>query len=153
MQIIKLGSLARIARLGRTSGFAVICAVALLLGPGCAEEDDTPKTLEMPGTIQKIDLQKRTVEVMIYSEKQKAEMPVTIELTEETEVMINGVLAKFEDVRTGETAEGTVLVEKRDGKRHFVATRVKIERAETLTAPGADGKTDSPTTNSSSNGE
>lgn len=153
MQIIKLESLARTVWLGRTSGFTVICAVALLFAVGCAEEDDTPKTLEMPGTIQKIDLQKRTVEVMIYSEKQKAELPVTIELTDETEVMINGALAKFEDVRIGETAEGTVLVEKRDGKRHFVATRVKIERAETLTAPGADGKAESPTTSASSNGE
>lgn len=134
-------------------GFLLVAAISTLFAAGCAEEDDSPKTLDMPGTIQKIDLKKRTVEVLIYSEKQKAEVPVLIELTDETEVMINGVLARFEDVRVGETAEGTVLVEKRNGERHFVATRVKVERAETLTAPGAEQDPKPPTTHASTNGE
>ena len=113
----------------------VMLVFAAVLPVGCKEEDDGPKTHYVQGTIESIDLANGMVRVRSYSEKHKQEMFHDVEVTKDTEVKINGAIAKLTDVKVGENAEGHIKVVKEDNQRRFIADRVSIERAEALVAP------------------
>lgn len=114
--------------------------VAAMLGLvvlGCREDKPAVRTLAVSGTIEEIDLPNRTVQVSAFVEKLGREETFTVHVTDDTELLINGSLAKVEDVRVGERAEGDIRVIKENGSRKYVALRVQIERAEVVRAPGA----------------
>lgn len=120
----------------------VVLVLAAMIPAGCKEEDDGPKTHYVQGTIESIDLANGVVRVRSYSEKHKQEMFHDVEVTENTEVKINGAIAKLTDVKVGENAEGHITVIKEDNQRRLIADRVSIERAEPLVAPNAKGEPD-----------
>jgi len=125
--------------------------LAAMIPAGCKEEDDGPKTHYVQGTIESIDLANGVARVRSYSEKHKQEM--FHEVTENTEVQINGAIAKLTDVKVGENAEGHITVIKEDNQRRLIADRVSIERAEALVAPKAKDNAGDEATDNDSNGE
>lgn len=127
--------------------------IAAVLPAGCKEEDDGPKSHYVQGTIESIDLANGMVRVRSYSEKHKQEMFHDVEVTKDTEVKINGAIAKLTDVKVGENAEGHITVVKEDNQRRFIADRVSIERAEALVAPKAKHNAGDKATDNDSNGE
>lgn len=114
---------------------AILAASTLLIG--CEEKKDKPRTLYVRGTIEQIDLPNHTVKVRTFSDKRQSEMVHTVDVNDDTEIKINGAIARMEDVRVGETAEGWITVVKTDNQRRLIATRVEVERAEPLIAPSA----------------
>jgi hypothetical protein len=124
--------------LGKSAGWMVTCvatSAAMLAAGGCSESEDKPTVRELEGTIESIDDQARAVRVRFYLEKEGVEMTETVHVTDETEIFINGALARFGDVKEGERAKGTVRIEKQDGGQRLVtALRVHIKRAEVIKA-------------------
>ena len=117
-----------------------LALMPLVIAGGCSDEGSKSKTLPLKGTVKKIDLVNSTVTLRVYREKQGQEVDVTGEVTEETEILINGVLAKLSDVRVGELAEGTVRVVKEGDTKRYVGVRFRIKRSEAIVAPGAKQK-------------
>lgn len=113
------------------------CLALLWLPSGCREEREKISIREVVGTIEEIDLNRQQVKVRAYIEKHETYDTFTVEVTPDTEILINGSLATLADVRVGERAEGTVEVARRDGATVLTARAVTIERGEVLTAPGA----------------
>ena len=103
--------------------------------PGCAKKGDQSKIIEVEGVVAKIDLAHGTVTVRIYSQKHKQELERIVNVTEETEILINGGLAELEDVKIGEKAVGSIKVVREGDQKRYVALNVAIERAEVLVAP------------------
>lgn len=115
---------------------AVLCFGVVAMG-GCDQKDDAPKTIHVRGAIEKIDLANKTVQVRAFSKKHKQELVHTVHVNDDTEIMINGAIAKMTDVRVGETAVGAITIVKEDNQRKLIATRVEVEREEALLAPTA----------------
>jgi hypothetical protein len=111
--------------------------VLATLAGGCAEEDIETSIIEVEGTVMKINPNARTVTVRSYNKKNDREVEAVVEIGDETEIMINGSLAKLSDVKIGERARGNVRIIRQDEEKRFVALRVQVERAEVIVAPTA----------------
>jgi len=109
---------------------------------GCPDEREKTRTEEVVGTIEEIDLKNRRVKVRAYLEKHETYQTFEVQVTDDTEILINGALANMEDARVGERAEGTIRITRNEGKSALTAIAVKIERGEVLSAPGADDDPD-----------
>jgi hypothetical protein len=112
--------------------FFVIAGAALLLCGGCKDREPEATVREMEGVIEAIDVDNKTVKVRFYNEKRKTEMSVAVNVTDETEILINGALAQMTDVKEGERAHGTIRVKQVDDDFELTALRVEIKRAEPL---------------------
>jgi len=127
------------------SGCAAALTITLLLA-GCGPDRERPKTRQVTGTVEKINLETGVVQVRAYSEKHEQEFDAEVRVTDDTEIMINGALVGLDDVRVGETAKGTVRIERTEDDRPlFIALRVQIARQEALIAPDADSNADANT--------
>ena len=104
------------------------------------------------GTVEEIDLTGRRVKVRAYLEKHETYETFDVQVTEDTEILINGALAKMDDVRVGERAEGRIRVTRRDGKTALTALAVSIERGEVLSAPDTKEPADAESPGSGSDG-
>jgi hypothetical protein len=124
----------------RLAAVLTLCAMPLIAG--CPDDKEQAKVKRVAGTIESIDLTKKKVQVKAYLEKHEVYQTFDVLVTDETEIMINGAVARMEDVRVGERAEGEVRVSRQDGKTQLTALSVTIERGEVLAAPGANDASD-----------
>lgn len=110
---------------------SVMALVAV--GPtGCKEDEPGFKVVALAGTVEKIDkidASSARVQISYYSEKRGREVSAEVLVTPETEIVINGQVARLEDIRIGERAEGEALVTHRGDQRTTTVKRVRIERA------------------------
>ena len=106
--------------------------VAWPLVLGCSDDKPKRKYHVLEGTVKNVDLSTNKVSMLWYSEKRGMELTVDGTVTGETEVLINGRVAKLEDLIIGERikVEG-YQVGKGENKR-LVATRVTVERSEVI---------------------
>ena len=77
-------------------------------------------------------------------------------MEDETEILINGALAKLADLRPGERAAGTVRVARTEnGNKRLIAISIHVDRAEVLVSPGATDESDAqkPSPSLSSSGD
>jgi hypothetical protein len=127
-----------------TLWMASLAATLLILAPACSEEKSKDDVREVAGTVESIDPDKKIVKVRTYLEKRERYQPFPVLVTDDTEILINGALARLEDVRVGEQAEGTIRIVRDDNSMRFIALKVRIRRSEVIEAPGADadGKAD-----------
>lgn len=124
----------------------VAAAAALLIGcggfTGCKEREPETRVITLEGVVEQIDLKAKVVTVRFYSEKHERTLRKPVHLSDQTEVFINGAIAKLEDVKVGERAAGTVRIDRRaDGDEDdFTALRVEIKRSAPLkpTSRGAE---------------
>jgi len=118
----------------------VVMAMILVGVTGCPEDRPKTSVREVVGTIEQVDTNSNVVKVRAYVAKHEAYNTFTVRVNDETEIMINGTLAKLGDLRVGERAEGRILIEKLDGANVFTAQAVKVERGEVLQAPSDRGE-------------
>ncbi|NOX59925.1 MAG: hypothetical protein GXP29_13860 [Planctomycetes bacterium] len=119
-----------------SSTAAVLFVVAVCVLSGCSKEEKKPRIEEVTGTIERIDLSGRKVVVRTFSQKHDKEITFNVVVNPETEILINGSIAKLEDLKIGETAFGSVrIVEGPNDTKIITAAKVRVERAEVLKAP------------------
>lgn len=112
-------------------------AVSAFLLPGCSEKKPTEEIITLEGKIEKIDVRsdgtgKITV---VYRDKKDVEMAGIGEVTAETEIMINGALAKLSELKVGERVRGQVRVTKHNNERKQVVLKITAERTEMSKPP------------------
>ena len=108
----------------------MVLAVILLV-PGCAEDEPDSEVVSLVGKIDKIDRtsdETGQITVVYYSEKHGQDMVGIGTVTAETEIMINGALAKLTDLRAGDHVRGEVRVEKKGQQRTQTALKIHVDR-------------------------
>ncbi len=116
-------------RIGRRP-YPMVLAVFLLV-PGCAEDEPDSEVVSLVGKIDKIDRtsdETGQITVVYYSEKHGQDMEGIGTVTAETEIMINGALAKLKDLRAGDHVRGEVRVEKKGKQRTQTALKIHVDR-------------------------
>jgi len=120
-----------------------LSALVMLLGavaPGCNEDEPDFEIITLDqARIEKIDLTREgqgKITVSYYSEKRKAEVIGEGLVTKETEILINGAVAKLKDLREGERVRGEVRVEKKGRDKRQVAIKIFVDRPKPV---GGDG--------------
>lgn len=103
----------------------------LLVGSGCRENEPGFEVITLEGKIEKIERTSDVIgeiSVLYYSEKHGQEMIGLGLITTETEIMINGAVAKLRDLREGDHVRGEVRVEKKGGEKKQVALKIYVDR-------------------------
>lgn len=120
---------------GRSSAVGRIrCIVPLLtlwLLPGCADKKPEVEIVSLEGKITRLERTSDTagtIGVLYYSEKQKQEIMGLGEVTGETEIMINGAIARLADLKEGDRVRGEVRVVKHKGERKTTALKIYVDR-------------------------
>lgn len=124
--------LARKTRFARFSRMLIVVAGSVLLS-GCAEKESAPELVTLEGKVEKIERtsdRTGTITVRYYSDKHKQELSGSGNVTEETEILINGVAAGLADLKEGDHVRGDVRIEKKGGSRTQTAVRIRVERAQ-----------------------
>lgn len=104
----------------------------LLPGAGCRKPEDRSAVVALEGKVEKIVAKPDgTGEItVVYTDKQQQTVKGVGEVTAETEILINGAVAKLSDIREGEQARGQVRIEKKGKDRRQVAISIHIDRAQ-----------------------
>lgn len=114
---------------------AVVLALVSCAGSACRQKADAPQIIALEGRAEKIDVRQHRITATYYSEKRGEEVVGAAEITPETEILINGVVATLEDVREGDPIRGDVRIEKRGDERTMVVLKMYIDRPRALTPP------------------
>lgn len=104
----------------------------LLASAGCRKDEPSFEVLSLEGRIENIEETgdgTGSVSVLYYNEKQKQDVIGVGLVTPETEIMINGALAKLSDLRAGDRVRGEVRVEGKGAERRQIAIKIRIDRA------------------------
>lgn len=123
----------KVARLHRATPYVCIIATLALVLPSCRKSEPTFEIITLEGKIEEIDATSEStgeITVLYYSEKHKQDMMGTGLITPETEIMINGAMAKLADLREGDRVRGEVRVDKRSGEQTQTALKINVDRAE-----------------------
>lgn len=132
----------RIRAIKMLGGSAAVFGAVVLLGigaPGCRQAEDEADILTLQGKIEKVDAKPDgtgTVTISYYNEKHGEEMVGTGEISRETEIMVNGVMAGIGDLRVGDQARGEVRINKRGKERRQIALKIYVERGESAPQGG-----------------
>lgn len=114
----------------------VVLVFAFIVLPGCSKNELAFEIITLEGKIEKIDVTSESsgeISVLYYSEKNKQEMIRSGLVTKETEIMINGAIAKLSDLREGDRIRSEVRVDKKNKKKTPTALKIYVDRA---TPPG-----------------
>jgi len=110
-------------------GLGLLCVT--LSGPGCREKDPGFDVITLEGKIDRIKRitdETGEITVIYYSEKHKQDMAGIGVVTRETEIMINGAIAKLKDLREGDSVSGEVRVEKKGKEKRQIALKIHVDR-------------------------
>lgn len=111
-----------------TAVFVPLLAGWLFALPGCGDDKPSFEVLSLEGRVEEVDLKGGTVSVEYYNEKKKENVIGTGQVTDETEIMINGVLATLADLRVGDRVAGQVRVEKKGQAQTQIAMKIHVTR-------------------------
>jgi|GEM_PF-997797 len=115
----------------------VIWAMGSVGLTGCGKDRDAPKYQELTGRVSAIDPSTGAVKMIYYSPKHQVEREVEGTLAPNAEILINGKTTRLEDVRVEDLVRVTGRIEKRDGQKSLVATKVEITRPQAAEAGSA----------------
>jgi hypothetical protein len=111
--------------------------VSMLCVSGCKEKSGERRYDTKLGTAKAINVQTGEVVLEIMTKKgEKKEIPGWVR--QETEIIINGKVAKLEDVKPMEEVKVTGYIEGEGLSQQYVATRVEILRPEEMTLGGGE---------------
>jgi len=99
--------------------------------PGCRKSEPGFEVITLEGKIEQIDRttdETGEITVLYYSEKHKQDMLGAALVTRETEIMINGAMAKLKDLREGDRVRGEVRVEGKGKQKRQIALKIYIDR-------------------------
>ena len=108
----------------------LVCAFVVL--PGCSKKEPAFEIVTLEGKIEEIDVTSESsgeITVLYYSEKNKQEMIRSGLVNKETEIMINGAIAKLTDLREGDRIRGEVRVDKKNKQKTPTALKIYVDRA------------------------
>jgi len=112
-------------------GLATLSLLAFCGANGCRQREEGLEIHSLEGKVETIDRTSDdtgTITVLFYSEKQKQEIAGTGKVTKETEIMIDGVVARLKDIREGDRVRGEVRVDKQGEKKVQTAVKIHVER-------------------------
>lgn len=124
-------------RSGRYFGCSLVVILVMLVG--CSEDKPSVSLLSLKGKIEKIDRtsdRTGTITVQYFNEKQSKEVLGSAIVTADTEIMINGALAKLSDLREGDRIRGKVRVEKKGRQQTQTILQMRVTRAEPTPTEG-----------------
>ncbi len=111
--------------------------VALLLCGACGQEDEAPKYDTIRGTAKSINVNTNEVSMNWYNPNKQKEVIVPGIVTDRTEIFINGVVARLDEIQVNEEVEVTGQIAKESGSRKLIATRIEVTRRSTTTSAAA----------------
>ena len=121
----------------------VIAAFVLPALSGCRKEEPRVEVLTFEGKLESIRWIKNQpgvigeITVRFQSEKHnQQEVHGKALVREDTEILINGVVARLEDVREGEYGLADVEVDKSGDKPTYTMLRIRIDRAQPIDVEG-----------------
>jgi hypothetical protein len=115
----------------KRGGGSLLLLAVLATCPGCRRDEPGFEVMSLEGKIEKIELETGEtgkITVLYYSEKHKQDVAGTGLVTKDTEIMINGAIAKLSDLRVGERVRGEVRVEKKGRVKTQVALKITVDR-------------------------
>ncbi len=124
----------------QTAALLILSAAVILVG-GCRRPAQERKYDAVAGVASEIDLDTGNVSMDWRNEETGDVRRLTGEVTQETEIFINGIGAELADVRLGDRVTVIVYHQPDDPTRRIV-TQVQIERPEQF-VPDRPGPTDS----------
>lgn len=118
------------------------CLPILVAGSACRRNEPAPIHRTISGTAESIDEASNQVSMRRYNDKKQRDEIVSGVVTDQTEILINGRVARLGDIRVGDRVKvvGRVLREPSDAPP--IATRIEVTRDEfevdpTATRPAA----------------
>jgi len=103
-------------------------AAAISIGGGCGKTKETPTYDVIRGTVESIDPATNQVSMRWYNPNKQQEVILTGMVTEKTDIQINGVSARLEDIQYGEEVEVQGRMAKDKGSRQLYATQIRVTR-------------------------
>ncbi len=106
--------------------------LGLFTASGCREAKENTEVVTLEGKVEKIELAQGglgQLTISYHSDKHDQDMVGTGLVTDETEIMINGIVASLADIREGEHIRGEVRVEKKGDDRKQIAMKIHVDRA------------------------
>lgn len=117
---------------------ALLTAGLFITLPGCSKDDDEPEFRQLEGTAEKLDLGTGQVALRFFHQKSGTEQVIEGIVNDQTEVLINGRVAKLKDIRLKERVKVTGYRKGKGDDVQMVAVKVEIERPEWIETGGAD---------------
>jgi len=116
-------------------GACILLSASAFTGFGCKEKGPRFEIITLEGKVEKLETNPDgtgVITVGYFSEKHGQEMVGAGIVDRNTEIIINGAVARLEDVRVGEHVRGEVRIEKGDNSDSKIQTALKIyvDRAE-----------------------
>jgi hypothetical protein len=123
-------------RIVRISTMIAMAAGFVLCG-ACGHKNAEPEHRIIEGVAESIDVGTNQVSMRWYNPKKQSEMLVSGTVTDTTEILINGRVARLEDIKVGEKVKVAGRIVKDSGSVQLVATLIEVTRegAGTATAP------------------
>lgn len=115
-------------------------AFSVMMVSGCKEKTGERRYDTKTGTVKAIDVETGEVTLEITTKKGEKKV-ISGWVRQETEIIINGKVAKLEDVKPMEEVKVTGYIEGEGLSRRYVATRVEVDRAQELTLGGGEEAT------------
>ncbi len=123
---------------GRRAGVGA-CLAILFIVVGCSKKEDSAKVQSLQGKVEKLVVNSDgtgQITVLFFSEKQNQEVAGTGMITADTEILINGAVAKLSDIREGEHVRGEVRIEKKGGVKIQIVLKIHVERPKPVDSTG-----------------
>jgi len=116
--------------LPKSMTYALSLLVAVCVLAGCREEKPERKYKQLEGLVDSVNPETGEVAMLWYNEKKGRNIRVEGTVTKDTEILINGRVARLEDIRPKERVCVLGYIEGEGLDRHIVATRIEITREE-----------------------
>lgn len=120
-------------------GVFVTVLMGLLVSAGCNERSDVPEVTTAEGEAESIDVASGQVSMRMYSPKKQRYIKRSGVVNDQTEILINGVSSRLEDIRLGEKVKVTGRITKDGASGQIVATRIEVTRESPAASQPASG--------------
>jgi len=99
---------------------------------GCSKDSDKSTYVDAEGRVSAIDLETGVVKMWTYRPKKQKEIELEGKLSSDAEVLINGAVARLEDLRIEDKVKVVGRIEKRNNEKSLVATHIHVTRQEKI---------------------
>lgn len=114
----------------------ITMAAGLVAFGACSHKNAEPEHRTIEGVAESIDTNTNQVAMRWYNPKKQADMKVAGTVTDQTEILINGRVARLEDIKVGEKVSVTGRIMKDSSSPQLIATRIEVTReASSTSAP------------------
>ncbi len=109
-------------------GTMIVLAAGFLACGACSRKNPAPEHGMIEGVAESIDTGANQVSMRWYNPKKQADVRITGTVTDQTEILVNGRVARLEDIQVGEKVKATGRLVKEGGTPQLIATRIEVTR-------------------------